>query len=50
MHDSCPLMDGLSSSLFLLFVWFGFPEAKLAPIRHSSSAELQLNSAKNLRM
>jgi hypothetical protein len=43
-------MDGLSSSLFLLFVWFGFPEAKLAPIRHSSSAALKPNSAKNLRM
>jgi hypothetical protein len=39
-------MDGLSSSLFLLLVWFGFPEAKLAPIRHSSSAVLKPTSAK----
>jgi hypothetical protein len=39
-------MDGLSSSLFLVLVWFGFPEAKLAPIRHSSSAGLKTKLCK----
>jgi hypothetical protein len=39
-------MDGLSSSLFLLLVWFGFPEAKLEPIRHSSSAALKTKLCK----